>query len=386
MWHYALFAGVFVLSFLGAYLLLGLSEKRTGSPSAAQQVTPGAPTVSSTVLISGLQNPWDIAFLPDSTMLITERSGAVSRIVDGQKSVVFTPSDVVARGEGGMLGLAVDPNFSENHLIYTCFNSDRSGLDVRVVRWEIKPDGSGLIKRDKDIVTEIPASPSGRHSGCQIAFGPDGNLWIGTGDAAEESNPQNLSSLGGKILRVTRDGQAVSDNNAPTGADKRIYSWGHRNTQGLAFYGQTIDGSYGISAEHGSSRDDEVNPLSRGNFGWAPGTGYDESVPMTDTNRFPDAIRSIWSSGDPTIAISGADFLRGTQWAAWENRLAVGVLKDKHLLLLELKSDGTIGEQQKLLDSQFGRLRAVVRGPDNALYISTDNSSDDKIIRLSPSS
>ena len=336
-------------------------------------------------MLDHLENPWDIAFLPDKTMLITERSGSVSRVVNGQKTEIFTPSDVVVRGEGGMLGLAIDPEFATNHFIYTCFNSDRAGLDVRVVRWELTPDNSRQVGRT-DIVTGLPANPSGRHSGCRIGFGPEGNLWVGTGDAADEDNSQNLQSLGGKILRVTRDGEAATDNNPPAGADKRIYSWGHRNTQGLAFYDQLTDGSYGVSAEHGSDRDDEINPLVRGNFGWAPGAGYDESVPMTDTNRFPDAVKSIWSSGNPTIAISGVAFLTGEQWGTWQNRLAVAVLKDQHLMVLEIKPGNNSGEVQKLLPGNFGRLRAVRIGPDGALYISTDNGSDDKIIRLSPKS
>ena len=386
--HYLLFAAVFIISLLGSYFLFSIGEVKAPSQpvSQSQTVAKQAPTLSNSVVIAGLANPWDIAFLPDSSaMLITERKGSVSLVKNGQKTELFTPDDVVARGEGGMLGLAVDPEFATNHSIYTCFNSDKSGsLDIRVVRWEIKPDGSGLVSRTGDIVTGMPANPSGRHSGCRIGFGPDNNLWIGTGDAANNNNPQNLQSLGGKILRVDRDGKGVAGNLGGA-ADPRIYSYGHRNTQGLAFYDAVKNGSYGVSAEHGSDRDDEVNPLASGNFGWAPGAGYDESVPMTDLNRFPDAVKSIWSSGNPTIATGDAGFLGGSQWGSWEGRLAVAVLKDKYLMILEIKSGEILGEQSKLLDNEFGRLRAVTLGSDGALYISTDNGSDDKIIKLTAS-
>lgn len=317
--------------------------------------------------------------MPNRTMLFTERSGNVSVLINGQKKLLLKPNDVAPRGEGGMLGLAVDPEFITNHFIYTCYSTQN---DIRVVRWQLRPDGYALGKRDKDIVTGIPTNVSGRHSGCRLGFGPDKNLWIGTGDAANENNPQNLTSLGGKILRVDRDGNAVADNNAPARADKRIYSWGHRNTQGIAFYDKLTDGSYGVSIEHGSDRDDEVNALIRGNFGWAPGAGYDESANMTDLQRFPDAVKSIWSSGNPTIATSGAAFIRGSDWKSWQGRLAVGVLKDEHLMLIDIKDGALVGTPQKLLDKAYGRLRAVRLGPDHALYITTDNGGNDKIIRL----
>jgi glucose/arabinose dehydrogenase len=386
--HYLLFLCALGVGFLACYLYLAatvMPGQEAPISTAPIQVNSKAPTLTPAIVLNGLDHPWDVVFLSNQTMLVTERSGSVSRVQNGQKTELFKPNDVVARGEGGMLGLAVDPEFASNQFIYTCFNSNVAGLDIRVVRWQLKPDGSGLVKRDRDIVTGLPANPTGRHSGCRLGFGPDNHLWIGTGDAANASTPQDLRSLGGKILRVDRDGQAVSGNDSPNGADRRVFSWGHRNTQGLALYDKVTNGSYGISAEHGSYRDDEINPLKRGNFGWAPSAGYAETEPMTDTDRFPDAVKSIWSSGVRTVAISGATFLSGEQWGAWQGRLAVAVLKDKHLMILEIKTDGTVGETQKLLTDQFGRLRAVRLGPDGALYVTTDNGSDDKIIKLTAS-
>lgn len=341
-------------------------------PDAPRVTTPD---IETTELLGGLDHPWDIDFLPGGTLLFTERSGSISKLSDGNKVVIATIDDVEATGEGGLMGLAVDPEFERNSFVYACYN-DISG-DIRVSRWVLE---EGLNQK-RDIITGMPAATSGRHSGCQVAFGPDGNLWVGTGDAANESQPQDRSKLGGKILRVTRDGEPAADN--PGGPDRRVYSYGHRNTQALAFYDSAENGSYGISVEHGPDRDDEINELKSGNFGWAPGDDYDESVPMTDLAKFPDAVPSVWSSGDSTIAPSGAAFLRGKEWGRLEGWLAVSVLKDQRLLLLNL-SGGSVSGERTLLEGEFGRLRAATLGPDGALYISTDNGTDDSIIRVRP--
>lgn len=341
------------------------------------------PSLSNSVVVGGLDHPWEVAFLPDRTILMTERGGDISKVVDGKKTILHRPDDVYARGEGGMLGLAVDPGFATNRFVYTCFNSSLGGPDVRVVRWKMDEKSTQLSDR-RDIVVGMPSAQSGRHSGCRIGFGSDQNLWIGTGDAAMAATPQDLKNLGGKILRVDREGKGVSDNLGDN-ADPRIFSYGHRNTQGLAFYKTPKNGSYGISAEHGSTFDDEVNALTKGNFGWAPNPPYIENVPMTDVKRFPQAINSIWSSGTPTIATGDADFLVGEEWGSWQGRLAVAVLKDKHLRLLELKDDNTTGEQLRLFDQLFGRLRAVTMGPDRSLYVTTDNgNNNDFVLRITP--
>lgn len=341
------------------------------------------PALKTELVATNLNHPWAVAFLPDNTLIFTERDGDISKVVDDEKITIHHPDDVYVRGEGGMLGLAVDPAFDQNRYIYTCFNSTKDSLDVRVVRWKIDTEVASLSER-MDIVTGIPSSESGRHSGCRIGFGVDGNLWIGTGDAAQAENPQNLKNLGGKILRVDRDGQGVQGNIGGE-ADPRIFSYGHRNTQGLAFYDEVKDGSYGLSVEHGPGIDDEINSLIKGNFGWSPLAPYGEGVPMTDTARFPKAISSIWNSGSPTLATSDADFIKGEHWGGWENRLAVATLKARHLRLIEIKPDGTLGEQLRLFDDIFGRLRAATMHTDGSLYVSTDNGgSEDVIIRISP--
>lgn len=341
-----------------------------------------------TTVVSGLDRPWDIAHVPNGPMMVTERSGAVNVIrFDGTKQRVAKPTDVVAQGEGGMMGLAVDPNFAVNRRIYTCFMSNASGsIDVRVVRWRLNPAGTALDTR-ADIVTGIPVSPTqtGRHSGCRTRFGPDGYLWVTTGDAAIGSVPQDRRSLGGKVLRVTTDGVGAPGN--PRGAfDARIYSYGHRNPQGISF--RPSDG-LPFEVEHGPGCDDEVNALRPGgNYGWDPrpiggGPGYDESRPMTDATRHPGSIPARWSSGCPTIAPSGATFLDGPQWQLWGNGLAIAVLKDQQLRVMKLDGPGNAMSAEWIRVTDQGRLRVAVQGPDGNLYVATD-ASPGRILRIEP--
>ncbi|MEK7152544.1 MAG: PQQ-dependent sugar dehydrogenase, partial [Patescibacteria group bacterium] len=209
-------------------------------PTAANASKSGAeasrstedPTLTTETVVDGQNAIWDMTFLPTKEMLFTERAGTLNVLKDDKVQMLARISDVYAQGEGGLLGLVVDPIFASNHYIYTCFNTN---IDIRVVRWVLKTDLSGIEKR-KDIITGAPRNLSGRHSGCRMAFGPDGYLWVGTGDTAQNrtpQTPQDPKSLGGKILRVDRDGRGVSGNLGGT-FDPRIYSYGHRNTQGIA--------------------------------------------------------------------------------------------------------------------------------------------------------
>jgi glucose/arabinose dehydrogenase len=346
------------------------------------------PQLEVNTVLSGLSHPWDVGFLPDGQLIFTERQGQISLLRDGKKTVLYEIPDVKVIGEGGLLGLAVDPQFAQNRYIYACFNSTNLsdvGIDVRVVRWKVNGSTTGLESRN-DIITNMPSAGAGRHSGCRLAFGPDGYLWIGTGDAAQNHAgilpPQDPKNLGGKILRVDRDGRAVPGNLG--GAfDDRIYSYGHRNVQGIAFLPQALNGVVGFNAEHGPDADDEINPLSSGNFGWDPGAGYNEQVPMTDKQKFPNAIEAVWKSGVPTQAPSGLAVVTGTRWQAWNGALAVAMLKAQHLKILRFDGNGKIINEDKIITDK-GRLRAAHMGPDGSLYITTDNGNDDAIIRLTP--
>lgn len=328
--------------------------------------------------ITGLDKPWDIAWLPNGTVLVTERPGRVNVYLDGPDAgpVVIPLTDVVARGEGGVMGLEVDPSFASNGYVYVCTTSSAGADDdVRLVRLTLRvPDGDQVIDR-RDIVTGMPYS-TGRHSGCRPRFGPDGNLWVGTGDAAIGTTPQDDASLGGKVLRIDRDGVAVADN--PSGL--RWLSKGHRNIQGIAFRSDGV----GVSTEHGPDVDDEINLLVAGNFGWDPIPGYNESVPMTDLEKFPDAIEAVWSSGSPTLALSGATFIEGDAWGNWNGVLAVATLKAQHLHIYVVDSEGKVSGEERVIRDE-GRLRSPRQGPDGLLYITNDGGSGSgKVLRVTP--
>lgn len=335
------------------------------------------------VAVPGLNRPWDLGFTPDGTLVFTERVGRISAFVGGQVRVLATPADVLANGEGGMLGLAIDPNFATNRRLYACFNSNASGgRDVRVVRWVVNADYTALTGRT-DILTGLPSISTGRHSGCRPRFGPDGHLWIGTGDAATATNPQDPDSLGGKVLRITTSGAPAPGNPGPP-LRPEIYTYGHRNVQGLAFSPR----GRAFSVEHGSNCDDEVNLLQAGaNYGWDPvnpngNPGYFEGVPMTDTVKFPDAVEAVWSSGCPTIAPSGATFLTGTQWAGWSSGLAMAVLKDQHLHVIRFGGDDVILAEAEAVTDR-GRLRSALQGPDGNLYL-TQDANPGAILKVTP--
>jgi glucose/arabinose dehydrogenase len=228
---------------------------------------------------------------------------------------------------------------------------------------------------------------AGRHGGCQLDIDQAGALTVGTGDSAVGSLPQNLASLGGKTLRVNRFSGDAWPSNPFSGSSNpdtaRILSYGHRNVQGVTIHPDTGEV---WTVEHGPSRDDEVNRIvAGGNYGWNPVPGYNESVPMTDTSEFPGAITAAWSTGAPTLALSGASFLSSNSWGSWRNGLAVTALKNQSLRILFFTADGRYRGQRQVIDGEYGRLRAVAEGPDGSLYITTSNGAgQDKVLQVTP--
>ena len=345
---------------------------------SASQIAP--PDLRAATFVSGLSIPWDFAFTPDGTMLFTQRAGVLSgRLANGTVQTIGAEfGDLFARGETGLMGIVVDPDFTANRRFYTC--QGHTGPEVQVIAWTLNAAYTQATRVADPLVGGIPAT-SGRHGGCRLRFGPEGYLWIATGDVASGTVPQDLTSLGGKVLRV----DASTGAGAPTNpfAPSRVYTYGHRNVQGLALRPDT---SQMWSVEHGPSVDDEINRLVAGrNYGWDPVPGYNEGVSMTDLVKFPDAVEAKWSSGSPTLATSGGIFLEGEQWGVWEGRLAVATLRDSKLRLFEFTPEGAFVSQVVVaeLDGTFGRLRTPMMGPDGALYVSTSNGGgNDRILRL----
>lgn len=395
-----------------------------------------APKLTHTSVLSGLENPWDMAFLPDETMFFTEKclglsvrlpSGDVKKLMGmkDSKDYAATEADLICDGQAGMNGVAIDPDFKDNRYIYVYSTSNKSSPPTnRVMRLKVSDDLSAVSDRT-DIVDDIPYKPkatdhpfggSGAHNGGRLRFNPgDGFLYVTTGDTHNGEVPQSPTRIGGKVLRIDRDGKAAPDNKPPEGFDARIYTYGHRNPQGIAFFPGS---NRPITAEHGPWHSDEITALVvGGNGGWDPRPnmagrkdcpdnycGYmpnqmegmdpkerSKFTPMTDTKTYPDAMKPAWVNNSLSQGTSSAAFLTGDQWGDWDGRLAVGVMGigfggtpvGHRIDVIELKDDGeTAGEVVTMaLPMASGRFRSVVQGPDGNLYAATDEGD---IYKLTP--
>jgi aldose sugar dehydrogenase len=347
------------------------------------------------VLLEHLHHPWGITFAPDGTMFFTERGGGwyslQSPYTADPTPVQYNADGLYVNGETGLLDIEVDPNYASNRRIFTCQGVDPAGAAaprIQVISWTMFANNA-RVRKIRVLVNNVTTfgSQVGRHGGCRLEFDGSGNLFIGTGDGATANNPQNLTTLGGKVLRVDPDTGAGLPNNPwgdhPNANRRRIWNYGHRNIQGLTRRPGTNGQLW--SVEHGSSEDDELNRVIKGrNYGWAPRPPYDESVPMTDQTRFPNAVTATWSSGFPTIAPSGADFIEGAAWGPWNGALAVGVLKNTELKIFRLAANGALLGVDTPPELNIGeRLRTPVMGPGNALFITTDESPG-QILRVTP--
>jgi glucose/arabinose dehydrogenase len=370
-------------------LLLAL-PLAVASPAAAER-----PDLKVTVVEDGLEIPWDLDFLPDRSMLVTERDSKrlLLRTPGGSVRTIFTsPRDMWSGGETGLMSVEVASDFASTRGFITCHGYRKGNKqDVRVVRWRLDKAGTSA-SYVRTLVSGLP-STTGRHGGCALATGSRNQLYIGTGDAAQGRNAQRLTSGGGKVLRVdATTGRPVKSNpfiRSSSRMKQRVFTYGHRNVQGLD---RRADGTL-WSVEQGSYRDDEVNKLvKKANYGWNPvpraagDPSYNEGAnsPMTDRS-LPGAQRPArWRSGNQTFAASGGAFVTASSWGDWKGAFAVSSLKDESLRLLRFTKGGTLRETWKpvALDGTYGRLRGAVRGPDGALYLTTSNGSNDKILRV----
>jgi len=359
------------------------------SPAAAAPRSRAVPALRVRRVVTGLDNPWDVKRLPGGTLLVSERDRArLSAYSNGARRTVRFPSGRIwVSGETGLMSLEVDPRFADNRRIYTCsgWNTPGGGQDVRVVAWKLNR-AETRATRVKTLVAGFPTT-SGRHGGCRLLITKNGALLVGTGDAAVGTNPRDLTSLGGKTLRLNRTtGRPWPKNPFPKADSVRkryVFTYGHRNVQGLA---QRRDGTL-WSVEHGSSRDDEVNRLrGGGDYGWNPVPGYDESVPMTDQSLPGKQVAARWSSGTPTLATSGAAWVYGRKWGRLNGTLAVAALKANRVVFMKFDRRGRLQwTRSPEALRQLGRLRSVTLTPDRSLLLTTDNDGgSDAILRVTP--
>ncbi|CAN5726204.1 PQQ-dependent sugar dehydrogenase [soil metagenome] len=317
-------------------------------------------------MVSGLAAPWAIAFLPDGTALVSERdSGRVLSVGPGGALREVQRLAVTARGEGGLLGLAVSPGFASNGLVYAYHST---GSDNRVVRFR-------LGQPAEPVLIGIPVASN--HNGGRIAFGPDGLLYVATGDAGDPSRAQDRGSLAGKILRVNADGSVPPGN--PFASP--VWSFGHRNVQGLAWRG---DGRM-YATELGQNTFDELNHIVPGaNYGWPVVEG------RAGDGRFTDPIAQ-WSPAEASP--SGAVVLTGGSIPQWEGDVLFAGLRGQRLWRVDLDADGGVAGTEALFAGDFGRLRHAAQAPDGSLWVLTNNTDgrgdprrgDDRILRIGPS-
>ncbi len=334
----------------------------------------------------GLEHPWGLAFLPNGDMLVTERPGRLRLIEGGRLRAAPVPGlpEVHARGQGGLLDVALDPDFARNRTIYLSYSHGAKGATTtRVARATFSPDGLA----DPQVIFEAqPLIGSSMHFGSRLAFARDGTLFVTVGErSSEREQAQNLGSHLGKVMRINRDGSVPADNPfvGRAGALPEIYSYGHRNPQGLA-----LDPTTGVmwEQEHGARGGDEVNLLKPGaNYGWpdvAFGVNYDGTTIGTGRTTAP-GIEPPLFYWDPSIAPSGMAFYQGDRFPGWRGDVLVGALGFQLVSRLDLDDAGRVVKEERLLEGELGRVRDVRTGPDGLVYLLTDEDPGG-LYRLEP--
>lgn len=354
---------------------------------------PASPAFDVTVVARGLDKPWAVEPLPGGDLLVTEKSGAL-RIVSASGTVgspIAGVPKVDAKGQGGLLDVALSPTFATDRTIFWSFSEPRSGGNATsVARGTLSADRTALSDV-RVILQATPAYDGDKHFGSRLAFGPDGMLYVTLGERSDtpmRPQAQQMDSHMGKILRIRPDGTVPEDNPfvSQSGAKPEIWSLGHRNVQAAAFDSQ----GRLWEIEHGTRGGDELNLVAKGkNYGWplqAYGMEYSGSLPIRSPAGGATPVRDgmeqpvyYW---DPVIAPSGAQWYSGSAFPAWKGNLFVGGLKDKLLVRLVIENDRVVGEEHLLAD-RGQRIRDVREGPDGALYIVTDQANGE-LWRVSP--
>ncbi len=331
----------------------------------------------------GLENPWGLAFLPDGGMLVSERPGRLRIVREGMISApVEGVPDIVARGQGGLLDVVLDPAFAQNRTIFLTFSEARDGGNgTSVLRARLSDDG---VRLEKQVVIfrQLPAIASDAHFGGRLAVAPDGSLFLTLGDRySMRDSAQDLSTHLGKIVRITRDGKPAQGNPfmSQSGVQPEIWSYGHRNPQGAA-----IEPSTGLLwiSEHGARGGDEINrPEAGKNYGWPVVTyGRDYSGAKIGVGTAKEGMEQPLHYWDPSIAPSGLAFYSGDMFPQWQGDLLAGALAGTKLVRLDVENGKIVGEEA-MLEDLGERIRDVRVGPDGAVYLLTDNP-EGRILRL----
>jgi len=334
-------------------------------------------------VIGGLEVPWSIVWAPDGRMIFTERPGRVRVFQNGalNPKPLFVVPDIEHSGESGLMSVALHPQYSSNHFIYLSYAYTSEGVRVRVVRYREAPEG--FVDR-KVIIEDLPAAQF--HAGCRIRFGPDGKLYVTTGDATRRELAQKLDSLAGKTLRLNDDGTVPQDNPfvGQQNARPEIWSLGHRNAQGMDWQPESnlmFQTEHGPSGFDGPGGGDEVNIVEKGkNYGW----------PIIHHTQTRAGLESPLLEYTPACAPASGMFYRGSAFPKFKGNFFFGCLRGERLIRVVL--DGRRVVSQEDLVKDYGRIRDVAEGPDGYLYFSTSNRDgrgrpapdDDRILRMVP--
>ena len=366
---------MFITRSFSAILILSLFVFSTCSNSSGNDRDRGHEmSIKDSVLVKNLNYPWELVWGPDNHIWMTERGGKVSRVnpTTGAVTLLINITDVVSNGEGGLLGMALHPSFSTDPYVYLAYDYDSSeGYREKIVRYTY--NGKSLTS-PLTLLDNIQASYI--HNGCRLLIVGQ-KLFITTGDASNQSLPQNKNTLNGKIMRINLDGSIPSDNPFP---NNPVWSYGHRNAQGLVYANNIM-----YSSEHGPANDDEINIIEKGrNYGWPNVEGFcntSSERTFCSANNIKEPIKT-WT---PTAAVCGMDHYNSDRIPEWKNSLLVVALKNARLYQMKLGADNkSIVSTNEYFTNVYGRLRDVCVAPSGKVYICTSNGGNkDRIIVIS---
>jgi len=371
-------------SAFAALLLIGCSAQ-TATVPPGDAIASEQATFQVELVTKGLEKPWGMAFLPDGDLLVTEKPGRLRLISDDvlDPTPIDGVPEVYAHGQGGLLDVAIDPDYDENGLVYLSYSGidDDGRSSTRVARGRLADGALGGLEV---IFRSNSARNGGVHWGSRLGFDPAGDLYVTVGERGSPDSAQNLGRHAGSVVRIEPDGSVPDDNPfvGQSGSLPEIYSYGHRNPQGLAVHPET---GRIWTQEHGPRGGDEVNLIEAGvNYGWPEiswGINY-SGTPVGAGLREQDGMAQPAHYWDPSIAPSGMTFYDGDAFPEWQGDLFVGALKFQLIARLEMEGDEVVGEE-RLLEGELGRIRDVRTGPDGFLYILTDEI-DGGLYRLRP--